>query len=134
MSEGYCPGIHKPICKGAKGCSSTPNLLHRLKRQGVPSDILSSLKQLPNVCPSEVRKLVFPKNCHYKSITNLAKKQSVETLKMSLNTTQTSLKRRDTETTNDDETDVNTPLKSLPFSFLRHEESQMVEEEWISIN
>lgn len=52
---------------------------------------------------------------------------------MSLNATQPNLKRRDTETTNEEETDANTPLKSLPFSWLPQEDSEIVQE-WLLFN
>ena len=82
MNQPHFPHSFKPIAKSPR--TSSNNLLHKLKRKKLPSSILSTLKHIPEITPESIRELKFDKLVNCKSMSVLAKKQNIETLRMSL--------------------------------------------------
>lgn len=76
----------KIITKGRKNknTKSTDSLIQKLRKNGVPSSILSSVTSLNNPNPEEFRTLTFEKSVSCKSMSLLAKMQNIETLQMSM--------------------------------------------------
>ena len=74
MNHPHLPHILKPISKAPK---STTNLLSRLKKNKIPSSILSSVKDLSHPTPDQIRKLDFQKSVSCKCMNTLAKMQNL---------------------------------------------------------
>lgn len=76
--------MNKPISKGNYAWKRVNKLAHRLSSKAVPSSIIDIIEKIPRVNPETIRTLKFNQICSIRELSNLAKNQSIEVLRLNI--------------------------------------------------